>query len=125
MATKSKRQYSNYSKIAEAHEVKHLIGGVEYSTLAEMCVRMGYQEPDEGESRIYRGVHANRNTLLPKSVIYKGAYFYPVEVLTKAITDYANALETKTTTKDKYEALIRKLKANPELLEMLSSLVED
>jgi hypothetical protein len=118
----------NSTKIG-ALEIRHFIDGVEVASLPEACMRLGIPtsrtDPEASYSNpTLNGIHARRDELLPKPYLYGSAYYYPVEELNKAINDYQATAKIKVARTDKLGKLLAKLKENPELVEMLSSLVD-
>lgn len=70
------------------------------------------------------GIHSRREELLPTPLRYGSAYYYPIDALNEVIDNYQATVEIKVARNDKLGKLLAKLKESPELLEMLSSLVD-
>jgi hypothetical protein len=119
-------------KRIDANTMKHYVDGVEVASLVEVCIRLGLPHTGNPNNKskssyynpIMNGVHAKRAELLPEAYLYGSAYYYPVDAIESAIERFQSEATVKVTRNDKLGKLLAKLKENPELLEMLSSLVE-
>jgi hypothetical protein len=112
-----------------AHEIRHFVDGIEVASLPEACMRLGLPSTRKNADDSYanptlNGIHGRREELLPTPYLYGSAYYYPLETLNEVINNYKVNAEVKVARNDKLGKLLAKLKENPELLEMLSSLVE-
>lgn len=111
-----------------ANEIRHFVDGVEVASLPEACIRLGIPSTrsnaeDYGNPTI-NGIHGRREELLPTPFRYGSAYYYPLDALNEVINNYQATSAVKVARNDKLGKLLAKLKESPELLEMLSSLVE-
>lgn len=123
MATKNKKVFQKPT--ITASEIRHLIGDTEVASIPEILFRLGISADGGHSGYVYNTIHAQRDSLLPKPVVYGTAYLYPVDVLTEVVKNVQASAGTKKEQSVKMKRLLEKIKTNPELAEMLLGLLDD
>ena len=107
-----------------ANEIRHFVGDQEVASLPEMLARLNIETDRTTSGYLYNTIHAQRETLLPKPVIYGTAYLYPVKEIEAVILSVHAKINSKRQNTDKVKRLVEKLKTNPELAEVLLGLLD-
>ncbi len=107
-----------------AKDIRHFIGDQEVASLPEMLARLNIEQDRAHSGYTYNIIHAQRDKLLPKPVVYGTAYYYPVEETEKIILELHSKISAKRQNTDKVKRLMEKLKSDPELAEVLLGLLD-
>lgn len=107
-----------------ANEIRHFVGDQEVASLPEMLARLGIEVNRKTSGTTYNTIHAQRDVLLPKPIVYGTAYYYPADELESIVSKIHESLTSKRANSDKVKRLLEKLNASPELAEVLLGLLD-
>lgn len=123
MATQKTKKFYPKPTIT-ANEIRHIVGDQEVASLPEMLARLNIEVDRATSGYIYNIIHAQRDKLLPKPIVYGTAYLYPVQELEAVVREIHEKASSKKQNSDKVKRLVDKLKSNPELAEVLLGLLD-